>query len=358
MKGLLALLLSIILAVICWGVYGPVIHVGTESMQGSSLRPFICVGLAYFLIAVLAPFALLRVRPETGHWTTTGVVWSLVAGAVGALGALGVILALKFRGSPVYVMPLVFGGAPVVNTFLTMYWTRAFKKIGSPFIAGLILVIVGAVTVLTFRPHGPPPANEPTAQAADGQADAATKQSRLARVEKAAVRYSLVFLFTAMTAVCWGSYGPTLHRGQMAMAGSRLRPFICVGVAYFLIAVIVPIALLSQWAETGRFTFGGSLWSLLGGAAGAVGALGIILAFNSGGKPIFVMPLVFGGAPVVNTFVSVTQAGQWGSVHPLFYAGLIVVAAGAVTVLVFAPKPERTHAAPASTEPAPETASA
>jgi hypothetical protein len=56
-----------------------------------------------------------------------------------------------------------------------------------------------------------------------------------------------------------------------------------------------------------------------------------------------VMPLVFGGAPVVNTFVSVTQAGQWGQLHAMFYAGLIVVVAGAVTVLIFAPKPAPHH---------------
>jgi hypothetical protein len=171
------------------------------------------------------------------------------------------------------------------------------------------------------------------------------------------VRYSFVFLFTFVTAAAWGSYGPTLHRGQMGMQGSRMRPLICVGVAYFLIAVIVPSLLLTQWHEPGQFTLRGSLWSFLGGATGAFGALGIIMAFNSGGKPIFVMPLVFGGAPVINTFVSVTQAGQWGDLHVMFYAGLIVVAAGAVTVLVFAPKPDKPHGAP-TPAPTPEAASA
>jgi hypothetical protein len=166
----------------------------------------------------------------------------------------------------------------------------------------------------------------------------------------------LVILFTAMTALCWGVYGPMLHRGQMAMAGSRLRPFICVGLAYFLIAVIVPSLLLTRWDEPGNFTFNGSLWSFIGGTAGAAGALGIIMAFNFGGKPIFVMPLVFGGAPVINTFVSVVQAGNYDQLHLMFYAGLIVVVAGAVTVLVFAPKPAP-HAAPHSgPEPTPEPA--
>jgi hypothetical protein len=165
-----------------------------------------------------------------------------------------------------------------------------------------------------------------------------------------------VILFTAMTALSWGVYGPTLHRGQTGMAGSRLRPLICVGLAYFLIAVIVPSLILAAWQEPGRFTFSGSLWSLAGGAAGAIGALGIIMAFNSGGKPIFVMPLVFGGAPVINTFVSIIQTGNY-ELSPWFYAGLIIVAGGAVTVLVFAPKaaphaPAADHAARPPAEPA------
>ena len=124
-----------------------------------------------------------------------------------------------------------------------------------------------------------------------------------------------------MTALCWGVYGPTLHRGQSAMAGSRLRPFLCVGLSYFLIAVIVPALLISQWNDPGRFTFTGSVWSLAGGTAGALVALGIIMAFTFGGKPIFVMPLVFGGAPVINTFVSVIQAGSFSQLQPDFLRG-------------------------------------
>jgi hypothetical protein len=354
MKGLAALLVSIFVAMFCWGVYGPVLALGRGGMEGSSLRPFICVGIAYFLIAVLAPTIALRLKGESGHWSTTGIIWSVAAGAAGALGALGIILALAFGGAPTYVMPLVFGCAPVVNTFLTMYWAKSFKQVNPIFIAGLILVIVGAVTVLVFRPHGghgpAPAASAPAAATAGAEpaADAAHAPATPVRRELGAdeaawQRYLMVILFTAMTALSWGVYGPTLHRGQMAMAGSRLRPFICVGVAYFLIAVIVPTLILLQWAEPGRYTAGGSFWSLAGGAAGAIGALGIIMAFNFGGKPIFVMPLVFGGAPVVNTFVSVTQAGQWGDLHAMFFAGLIVVVAGAVTVLIFSPKPAPHH---------------
>ncbi len=73
----------------------------------------------------------------------------------------------------------------------------------------------------------------------------------------------------------------------------------------------------------------------------------MILAFTFGGRPIYVMPLVFGGAPVVNTFISMIQYGA-SNVSPFFYAGLIVVIAGAVTVLIFAPKAKPSEAAEAA----------
>jgi hypothetical protein len=61
------------------------------------------------------------------------------------------------------------------------------------------------------------------------------------------------------------------------------------------------------------------------------------------------MPLVFGGAPVVNTFVEVANHAAWSRTGSLFYAGLIVTIAGAVTVLIFAP---RSHGAAPATSPA------
>ena len=106
-------------------------------------------------------------------------------------------------------------------------------------------------------------------------------------------------------------------------------------------------------------TFSGVLWSLIAGGAGAVGALGIIMAFNFGGKPIYVMPLVFGGAPVVNTFTTIVDKKLYGQIHPIFYSGLILVAVGAVIVLLFAPKgapPKKVkeEPPPEPEEPAPE----
>lgn len=332
----LGMLAAIALTALCWGAYGPVLHFGREAMH-SSLRPFMCVGAAYFFIAVLIPSLLLARGGERGGWTTKGVVWSLLAGVAGALGALGVILALGFGGKPIYVMPLVFGGAPVVNTLLSAFMNRAFGQLKAPFLAGLLLVVTGAVTVLVFKPQATPhTAPTPAAAAADTEQPAAA----LAKApEKKAERFVEILLATALALFSWGAYGPVLHRGQAAMGGSRLRPLLCIGIAYFLIAVLVPLALLRPMGDTGNWGIGGTMWSLAAGGLGAIGALGTILAFNCGGKPFTVMPVVFGCAPVINTLTTLALAHTpTSAISPFFLAGMLVVAVGAATVLLFGPR--------------------
>lgn len=166
-----------------------------------------------------------------------------------------------------------------------------------------------------------------------------------------------VFAFIALTFCCWGAYGPVLHRGQMEMGQSRLRPFLCVGIAYFLIAVVVPIVMLSMTGEKGEWTFKGVLWSLGGGAVGAIGALGIIMAFNFGGKPTYVMPLVFGFAPVINATLTIglNKAYKELSATALggLIAGLIMVSIGAALILICAGTVSKPHP-PASTHAAAE----
>ncbi len=322
---------NILLTMMCWGLYGPILHVGSHGM-GDPWRPFICVGIAYFLIGVMVPLAMLKAYGEKGGWTSSGTLWSFIAGLAGAVGALGVVLAFTFGGKPIFVMPLVFGGAPVVNAFVTIYMSKSFKQIGPVFLAGLIMVMLGAVTVLISKPGSNP-----------GDFWESIKQMpSLAKVLAA----------IALTVVCWGCYGPTLHTGQLKMGGSRLRPLVCVGLAYFAVAVVVPFLLVHEFPEAPHF-WTGAFWSLGAGAAGAIGALGVIMAFNFGGKPIYVMPLVFGGAPVVNTFAALIASGTFGQVNPLFYAGLILVASGAAIVLVFAPRGKPHGAPPAKDEKKP-----
>lgn len=369
MRSSLLLFGSIALTILCWGMYGPVLQwgqLGMSTVPGhpALLRPFVCVGLAYFLIGVIVPSVWLYLYGEHGEWTANGIIWSIAGGALGAIGALGIIMAFKFGGQPAYVMPLVFGGAPVVNAFITIYLADRMKEIGPVFLAGLVMVVLGAVTVLMFAPHASPavaaataPPVTPAPEAAPATSDATAPAISAAPVAATPAAppsgfFSWVWrlLAIALAIVSWGAYGPTLHKGQAAMHHSRLRALVCVGLAYFAIAVVVPDMILADAPENSAYSnvLHGTFWALAGGAFGAVGALGIILAFNSGGKPLYVMPLVFGGAPVVNTFFTAITRGLLGQMSAMFFAGLILVVAGAAMVLVFAPRGE-VPAAPSAT---------
>jgi hypothetical protein len=160
--------------------------------------------------------------------------------------------------------------------------------------------------------------------------------------------------YVGLTVVTWGVYGLLLHAGQQAMgdpANGRYKAFLLVGVAYLLTAVLAPGALLllrgADWTMPGRAVG----WSLLAGVAGAVGAVGVLLAFGAKGTPAVVMSLVFAGAPVVNALVSILlhpPAGGWGSVRWPFFLGILLAALGGFLVTLYRPAP----APPAKAPPA------
>jgi drug/metabolite transporter (DMT)-like permease len=144
----------------------------------------------------------------------------------------------------------------------------------------------------------------------------------------------IVFAFGA--ALAWGLYGPALHQGQVQL-GSPMRALLCVGVAYFLIGVLVPVASLSAQGQLNGFTMKGTLGATAGGALGAIGAVCIIFAFKSGGLPTYVMPLVFAGAPLVNVLFSMWLHPPKTAPNPLLYLGFVLAASGAGLVLFFKP---------------------
>ena len=147
----------------------------------------------------------------------------------------------------------------------------------------------------------------------------------------------LWILFALGAALSWGLYGPALHRGQVAL-GSPMRALLCVGVAYFLIGVLVPVASLSYQGGLQGFTTKGSVSAVLGGTLGALGAICIIFAFRFGGLPTYVMPLVFAGAPLVNVLFSMWLHPPKTAPNPLIYVGFLLAAAGAGMVLYFKPQ--------------------
>ena len=110
--------------------------------------------------------------------------------------------------------------------------------------------------------------------------------------------------------------------------------------------IVMPSA--GALAATGHLPPFGPLpgWSI----AGAVGALCVIFAVTNAGKggAIYVAPLVFAGAPIINTIATITYF------HPVktlpdwrFFLGLLLAAVGAAMVMIYKPLDQPTHAATA-----------
>src|SRR5215472_16594462 len=117
-------LIYALMTVVSWGVYGAFLHSGQLGMKdpiNGRYKAFLFVGLAYFLTAVLAPLVLLMSRGADSNYPKTGMVWSLIAGIAGAVGAFCVLLAFGARGTPAVVMSIVFAGAPVVNALYSLW---------------------------------------------------------------------------------------------------------------------------------------------------------------------------------------------------------------------------------------------
>lgn len=143
-------------------------------------------------------------------------------------------------------------------------------------------------------------------------------------------------LFALGAAFFWGFYGPILHKGQVSL-GSPLKGLLCVGLAYFLLGVLVPVFTLAPKGQLNGFSGGGFVYATIGGALGALGAICIIWAFRNGGLPNYVMPLVFGLAPLVNVAVSMISHPPKESPNPLLWVGYVLASAGAGIVLYFKP---------------------
>ena len=143
-------------------------------------------------------------------------------------------------------------------------------------------------------------------------------------------------LFVAGAAISWGIYGAMLARGQMQL-GNPMKALLCVGIAYFLVGVLLPVATLSSQGALGGWSTAGTFSATIAGILGALGAVCIIWAFKSGGLPVNVMPLVFGGAPIVNVLYAMWLQPPKTAPGPLWYVGIVFAAVGAGMVLYFRP---------------------
>lgn len=151
-------LIYALMTVAFWGVYGIFLHSGQMAMGdpvNGRYKAFLFVGIAYVLVAVLAPGILLFVKGATWTFSAKGMSLSLIAGIVGALGAFCVLLAFGAKGSPSVVMSIIFAGAPIVNAVIALSLhppAGGFGTLRWQFVTGILLAALGGYLVTVYKP--------------------------------------------------------------------------------------------------------------------------------------------------------------------------------------------------------------
>ncbi|MFG0264239.1 MAG: hypothetical protein ACF8AM_03695 [Rhodopirellula sp. JB055] len=175
-------------------------------------------------------------------------------------------------------------------------------------------------------------------------------------------------LFAIGTALFWGCYGPTIGNAQAprvngAPLWSPFKPYVFIGIAYLVIAIVGGIAMMKFKGDS--FTFSGEhfatvKWGFLAGCLGAMGAVCLTTAMmTSKGNALLVMPIVFGGAVSVSALVSVLRLGDHVQVSPVLWVGMTLTVVGVVVVAMNTPHGHApTKPATESSEPVDSHASA
>jgi drug/metabolite transporter (DMT)-like permease len=169
--------------------------------------------------------------------------------------------------------------------------------------------------------------------------------------------------FVAGAVLTWGAYVVTIDHGRKEIASNGMPPanagmwaFLFIGLAYCVLAVIVPgIFLMTHKADptkVGPFNMHGAVLSTVAGLLGAAGALCIVFAVGNARRmspqaALFVAPLVFSFAPIVNCLISLIWDKPEKVPSPMFFVGLLLAAGGAALVLIY--KPAEAKHAPAGT---------
>jgi hypothetical protein len=192
--------------------------------------------------------------------------------------------------------------------------------------------------------------------------------------------------YVILAGLAWGTYVSIMFYGGSELGGkqnARLMAILCVGMAYFVLAVVFPLVLFisgqQQWPSL-KTT--GLVFASLAGVAGAVGAICVVFAssaamaagmeakklnpdFNPASFRLLIGPLIFGLAPVINTLISSVWHPEPGNpwhfdVHlPGWKLALGIVLVGAGSFLVLYSKEEAEERKKAAVpKPAPVVATA
>jgi len=151
-----------LLTVGCWGLYGIFLHSGIMAFDpktdpNARYKAFLFVGIAYFITAVLAPVIVLMLNGASWDFLSngSGLLWSLLAGIVGAAGAFFVLMAFGARGTPAVVMSIIFAGAPIVNAVVGIIKhppAGGWGTIQWQFVVGILMAAAGGCLVTLYKP--------------------------------------------------------------------------------------------------------------------------------------------------------------------------------------------------------------
>ena len=138
--------------------------------ENGRIMAFLWVGVAYLLTAVIAPIIILKLKGgPIDFWAYPGKgwQWALIAGTLGARGALGALLACGAAPKPTVayvpvIMSVIFAGAPIVNAIVSTTKEGNWPHVKLPFLLGIALAAVGGYLATKHAPKPPksPPAAE------------------------------------------------------------------------------------------------------------------------------------------------------------------------------------------------------
>ena len=146
---------------LCWGLYGPTLQfaraVPGADDQWSPFKPYVGIGLAYLVIAIVGGLIAMKLKGDTFAFSGgqfTPLNYGFRAGVLGALGAFCLTYSMSsFDGKPQpqLVMSIVFGGAVSITALYSAIEHGSMKPMMA---VGIVLTAAGIVLVAANTTHG------------------------------------------------------------------------------------------------------------------------------------------------------------------------------------------------------------
>lgn len=154
-----------LLTALCWGLYGPALGQARSALL-SPFKPYLAIGVAYLIWGIGGGIVGMLYKGDAFTFSGQGNLWGLIAGTLGAWGALTLTLAMFSGGAamPQVVMPIVFGGAVTVSAITSIVSSHGTVKTSPWLWVGVVGIFISILLVAYNTPHAgphPPPGAKP-----------------------------------------------------------------------------------------------------------------------------------------------------------------------------------------------------